>query len=143
MTEPILLPPGIHPIAGIASWHAHVYFGSEEQRETALWLRAEVAKRFLVRLGRWHDVEVGPHSCAMYQIAFECRLFAEFVPWLMLNHRGLSILVHPNTRSPRRDHVDYGAWIGEKLSVKPERLAEDVARADEAGEPNTAPLGES
>jgi aromatic ring-cleaving dioxygenase len=127
------------PVTEIASWHAHVYFQSAEQRALAGWLRDEAAQRFLVRMGRWHDVPVGPHSCAMYQIAFECTVFADLVPWLALNSRGLSILVHPNTRNPRRDHIEDGLWIGEKLPVRAERLPSDVAEADGAGEPNTEP----
>jgi aromatic ring-cleaving dioxygenase len=123
----------------IASWHAHVYFRSAEQRALADWLRQAVAERFLVRMGRWHDVPVGPHSCAMYQIAFECALFADLVPWLALNHRGLSVLIHPNTRNPARDHVEDGLWLGETLPVRVDRLPTDVAAADTAGEPNTTP----
>ena len=48
---------------------------------------------------------------------FGVALFAALVPWLMLNHHGLSILVHPNTRSPRRDHVVDSLWIGAALPI--------------------------
>jgi len=137
MTIPARSP---RPLAEIASWHAHVYFRSAEERDIAGWLRDRVAERFLVRLGRWHDIAVGPHTRAMYQIAFGCGVFPDLVPWLALNHRGLSILVHPNTRNPLRDHVEDGLWLGEKLAVRPERLSSEVAEADGAGEPNTAPL---
>ena len=123
----------------IASFHAHVYFDPATNRHTAERLRAGVAERFSIRLGRWHDVPVGPHEDAMFQIAFEKSLFAQLVPWLMLNHNGLSILVHPNTTRPRRDHMDDGIWIGPKRRLHPDRLPAEQDVPDEAGEPNTAP----
>ena len=33
-----------------------------------------------VQLGRWHDVPVGPHTAAMYQVAFATELFARSCP---------------------------------------------------------------
>jgi len=123
----------------IVSYHAHVYFDPAASRDKAERLRAGVAERFLVRLGRWHEVLVGPHDSAMFQIAFEVALFSRLVPWLMLNHEGLSILIHPNTVRPRRDHVEDGIWIGTKLKLHPDRLPAVQDPPDEAGEPNTAP----
>jgi len=102
-------------------------------------LREQVAQRFRVRLGRWHEVPVGPHDAAMYQIAFETELFATLVPWLMINRQGLSVLVHPNTTLPRRDHVDDALWLGQPLAIRADRLPGEQAEADPAGEPNTDP----
>ncbi|EFG84737.1 aromatic ring-cleaving dioxygenase [Novacetimonas hansenii] len=131
----------IRLIDSIASYHAHVYFDGAMERAAAERLRAEVAERFVVRLGRWHEVPVGPHTLPMYQIAFETGLFATLVPWLILNHRGLSILIHPNTRSPRRDHISDGLWLGQRRALLPEQLPEDSLKADDAGAPNTEPAG--
>ena len=89
-------------------------------------------------LGRWHDAKVGPHDQAMYQVAFANDVFAELVPWLMLNHGRLSILVHPNTTNPRRDHLVDPFWIGTPLPVHGETLPDEAER-ELALPPNTQP----
>jgi len=88
--------------APIRSYHAHVYYDPATTRGRAEALRQRIGERFAVQLGRWHDLPVGPHTAAMYQVAFAADLFASFVPWLMLNRAGLAVLVHPNTLAPRK-----------------------------------------
>lgn len=126
------------PVAEIASYHAHVYFAGDAQAETARKLGIAVADRFAVRLGTWHERNVGPHDRPMFQIAVSTGLFASLVPWLMLNHEGLSILVHPNTANPRRDHLHDRIWIGAPLFLDEEKLP-DEDEPELAGAPNTAP----
>jgi DOPA 4,5-dioxygenase len=130
------------PVGEIASYHAHVYFDPERSRDEAEGMRTDVAGRFRVRLGQWHGQPIGPHSQPMYQIAFAPELFGTLVPWLMLNHRGLSILVHPNTRGPRRDHLVDAIWIGPALPLNADVLPVEEDHAEAAGEPNTEPSGE-
>ena len=125
-------------LSEIASFHAHVYYDPATSRAEAERLRAWIAERFVVTLGRWHDVKVGPHDQAMYQVAFAPNVFCELVPWLMVNHGRLSILVHPNTRNPRRDHLADALWIGPALAVHEDKLPESMD-AEEAPAPNTRP----
>jgi DOPA 4,5-dioxygenase len=123
----------------IGSFHAHIYYDPATTRPEAEELRNWIDARFSVTLGRWHDVKVGPHDQAMFQIAFAKEVFPELVPWLMLNHGSLSILVHPNTTNPRRDHLADPLWIGRPLVVHGEKLPEH-AEMEEAPAPNSNPI---
>jgi len=129
-------------LSEITSYHAHIYYDLGEGRERAARLRERIGERFVARLGSWHDVPVGPHPKAMYQVAFAVDLFPRFVPWLMLNRMGLTILVHPNTRRPRDDHLVNALWLGEVLPLKGEILPVEVAEdgIEELPAPNTNPM---
>ena len=116
----------------IVSWHAHVYFDPARSRPEAERVREGVARRFKVQLGRWHEVPVGPHTAAMYQIAFEPAVFPGLVPWLALHREGLSVLVHPNTLAPRADHLVHALWLGAPLALRGDVLPERIEAGEES-----------
>jgi DOPA 4,5-dioxygenase len=132
----------IQPLSVITHYHAHIYFEGSTQRAIAEEVRAAIAARFSVQLGRWHDVLIGPHARPMYQVAFGAELFATLVPWLMLNRQDLAVLVHPDTGNARRDHLVNALWLGEILPIMhPERLPEvNEDEADAVIVPNTSPV---
>lgn len=107
--------------AGIQGYHAHIYYDAQT-RGVAERLRQALGERFAVRLGRWHDMPVGPHPGAMYQVAFEVAEFPRLVPWLMLNRDGLSVLVHPLTGDDYQDHARFALWLGTPLPLRLEML---------------------
>jgi aromatic ring-cleaving dioxygenase len=128
-----------HGIEGIASYHVHIYYDPVATRATAERLREQIAERFRVQLGRWHDKPVGPHPRAMFQISFGTELFASLVPWLMLNRDGLAVFVHPNTSRPRDDHLLHAVWMGEILPLDASPLPETEEQPEGAVVPNTNP----
>ncbi|MBT5435207.1 MAG: DOPA 4,5-dioxygenase family protein [Alphaproteobacteria bacterium] len=100
----------------IHGYHAHINFDLEV-RDTAVALREEIGKQFDVILGRVWDKPIGPHLKSMFQVAFGPNEFSKFVPWLMVNHQGLAIFIHPETGDEVADHRDNAMWINEKLGV--------------------------
>jgi len=103
--------------AVIRYYHAHVYYDGASRADAA-WLRDAIERSFEVEMGRWREDPVGPHPQAMYQVKFGVGEFARIVPWLMLNRRGLTILVHPDTADAYRDHAVNPLWLGEKLQLR-------------------------
>jgi aromatic ring-cleaving dioxygenase len=105
--------------ASITHYHAHIYYDPQSTRDRAARLRERVAVAFpAATLGRWHDALVGPHPQSMYQIAFPREMLASFVPWLMLNRDGLTVLLHPETGDDYVDHTAHAAWFGGMLPLR-------------------------
>jgi aromatic ring-cleaving dioxygenase len=97
-------------------FHAHIYFDPETLPQ-AVALREEIGRRFGLRLGRVHEKNVGPHTKGMFQVVFNENDFAAFAAWLMVNRKGLDILIHPETGNDLLDHTDHAMWLGAPLAI--------------------------
>ena len=103
----------------IKFYHAHIYYDSAASRARANRLRERIAAEFpKAKLGRWHDALIGPHTQSMYQVAFPSALLTTFLPWLMLNRDGLTILLHPETGDDYVDHSEHAVWFGAVLPLR-------------------------
>jgi aromatic ring-cleaving dioxygenase len=102
----------------IKGYHAHVYY-APQTKDAAARLREGIGAAFPAAvLGSWHDEAVGPHTVAMYQVAFAVEDFPRLVPWLTLNHAGLDVLVHPQTGDSYEDHTANALWLGTKQPLR-------------------------
>ena len=101
----------------IKDYHVHVYFDRETQT-AAERVRDGLAEHFDVELGRIHFKAVGPHPQWMYQVKFNTDQFGRLIPWLMLNHEGLNVLIHPQTGDDVADHSDKRPVAGPQTEIK-------------------------
>jgi len=116
--------------ATVTGYHAHVYYDPRTTRQTAARVREGLGAAFpAATLGSWHDEAVGPHTVAMYQVAFAVEDFARLVPWLMLNRQGLNVLVHPLAGNAYDDHLAYAMWLGDKQPLRLDVLRRVSARS--------------
>jgi aromatic ring-cleaving dioxygenase len=98
-------------------FHAHIYYNAETKPKAAK-LRETLAAEFAVRAGDLSDEPRGPHPISQFAVIFEVPEFQNVVPWLMLNHDGLDVLVHPLTESSYDDHSKNALWIGTPVPMR-------------------------
>ncbi|BBN01685.1 hypothetical protein MPTK1_2g09460 [Marchantia polymorpha subsp. ruderalis] len=112
----------------IDSYDVHIYFWQTDEANTALAkeLRQECIDKFPdLNIYKFWDTPVGPHPVAMFEVDLKSPdQFLRFVPWIQVNRRGLSVLVHPNTGRPLDDHTKNAMWIGERVPLNPACLPE-------------------
>ncbi len=122
------LPEAPRPYTEISSYHAHIYF-DEDSAYRAVQLRDWVIRRFQVELGEWNEGPRGPHTTPSFYFGFSTGQVPQVIPWLMLNHLGLKILIHPNTDDPYADHLINALWIGDTQPVNAFRMPRSATAA--------------
>jgi DOPA 4,5-dioxygenase len=101
----------------IKGYHAHVYYNAATKPKAAE-LRETIIGKFAVEPGGFSDEPRGPHPISQFNVIFRTEEFQNIVPWLMLNHDGLDVLVHPLTESSYDDHSINALWIGKPVPMK-------------------------
>jgi aromatic ring-cleaving dioxygenase len=101
----------------ISGYHAHVYYNADT-RKIAAGLRDTIISRFTVEPGAFSDEPRGPHPISQFNVIFRTEEFQNIVPWLMLNHEGLDVLIHPLTDSSYDDHSKNALWIGTPVPMR-------------------------
>jgi DOPA 4,5-dioxygenase len=109
----------------VKGYHAHVYFDAAT-RPAAERLRNTLVGMLAVEPGAFADEPRGPHPVPQFNVIFEISQFQNIVPWLMLNHEGFDVLIHPLTDSNRDDHTRYALWLGTPVPLKLERLSANL-----------------
>ncbi|KAL8826637.1 MAG: hypothetical protein Q9170_007325 [Blastenia crenularia] len=124
------MPPGkkyesfVDPIRNQSGpgFDAHIYFHQENDEELrhAEELRERILQDFNeLQTFKMHHEPIGPHPIGMFEVDIASPAqFGAFIPWLVIHHGPLSILVHPTTGDHLRDHTHHAMWIGEKLDLK-------------------------
>ncbi len=95
----------------ISTFHAHIYYEAQSFLAARALVEA-VRKRFPVSVGKMHQGPVGPHPRWSCQLEFKPDVFGKLIPWLLLNRKGLTIFVHPDTGDDLKDHTDHTLWMG-------------------------------
>jgi aromatic ring-cleaving dioxygenase len=107
--------------ATIREYHAHVYYGPDSRGQAAK-LREWVRERFDARIGDWRDLPVGPHMAAQYSVAFDAQHFHPLVSFLMMNRKGVTVMVHPQSGHSFDDHTQNAIWMGDTLPINTDFL---------------------
>ncbi|KAJ7533787.1 hypothetical protein O6H91_13G064900 [Diphasiastrum complanatum] len=112
----------------IRSYDVHIYFFETDETHTALAraLQAEIKEKFQeLEVYKFWAHPIGPHPIGNFEIDLKSpEEFLLFVPWIQVNRRGLSVLVHPNTGNSLKDHTENAIWIGEKQVLNTRYLNE-------------------
>jgi len=102
-------------VSGVHGYHVHLYFErGKETEDTARLIAEEIKSQFADKIDEEFTYKglVGPHDGPNIALHFNKAGFADIVPWVQLNSKGLSVLIHPVTDDERKDHLEDSMWIG-------------------------------
>lgn len=112
----------------IRSYDVHVYFFHTDETSVAQAreLQASIRKSFPhLEVYKFWDRPIGPHPIGNFEINLMLpQHFVAFVPWIQVNRQDFSVLVHPNTGYPLRDHTVNAMWVGDKQVLNISALEE-------------------
>ncbi|KAI1796680.1 DOPA-like domain-containing protein [Ganoderma leucocontextum] len=79
-----------------------------------------------LRIYRFWDKPVGPHPVPMFEVnVFNPHQTGTLFSWLVVNRGPCSVLVHPNTSDPLRDHTELATWMGRPYPLNLRPLTRD------------------
>lgn len=104
-------------VSEVKEYHIHIYFGvNRDAEDRAQELTEDIKKLFPSEIVSAEKIgEIGPHTVKNYAIHIKKSGFATVIPWVQLNSRDLSILVHPDRNDDLRDHIGPSMWIGKAV----------------------------
>jgi aromatic ring-cleaving dioxygenase len=102
-------------------YHAHIYY-DPKTKPVAERVCAALQAKFPVEFGGFRDEPVGPHPISNARVTFTPGEFHNIVPWLMMNHQGLDVLIHALTEDSVADHSSRALWLGKPVPMKLEVL---------------------
>ncbi|EJU03574.1 hypothetical protein DACRYDRAFT_49803 [Dacryopinax primogenitus] len=119
----------------------HIYYIQTDEEETkfARALHERIRREFPeIRIYRFWDRPVGPHPVAMFEAnTFSPHQTGALFSWLAVNRGPCSVLIHPNTDDPYKDHTELATWMGRVWPLRTEMLRPRTA-AVAASAPSTA-----
>ena len=116
-----------HNTTEIQGYHAHVYYDNALERDKAAWIKEHLTHHFPnLQLGTMHAEATGPHPLPMFQIRFTQDDFSQVVSWLVMNHQGLSVLIHPDSGEHDWDYDQHSMWLGKQLKIRMEMVVRNV-----------------
>ena len=100
-------------------FHFHLYF-TPETRDSAVAIRERLRQvgDFAFDLPPIRERPVGPHRFPIWSLWVDRANFAAATLWMMHNHGGHSVLVHPNIDDGLLDHTAHAMWLGEPVPLK-------------------------
>ena len=105
-------------VAALRSRRKAASLGPAQLRERSIRRRVGVVWGLLILNSMTYYGSVLPVPGVVGKLIQQGALLASFLPWLMLNRDGLTILVHPETGDDLADHTDHAAWLGGILRLR-------------------------